>query len=116
MRIVTWNCQGGFASKHAALRQLDPDIAVISEATEASLEAFGQGAVSTVWRGDNGKKGIAIVSFNGWQLTLSQLDAAERWFIPTIARKNEVIIQVIGVWVKQDIDYVGPTLRAIKFL
>jgi hypothetical protein len=116
MRLVAWNCRRGFWGKHEALFQLKPDIAIIPEASQSCLDALECLTTSRVWVGANKWDGVAIISFNGWQLTRAELPVAESWFVPVIASKADVAVQVVGVWVKKRIDYVKPTLRALEAL
>jgi hypothetical protein len=36
MRVVAWNCMGGFERKATYLADLEPDIAIVSEVTKAA--------------------------------------------------------------------------------
>ncbi len=73
MRLVAWNCNGGFHRKAAALAALAPDIAVISECAQAHLLAQRGLALDRsqfLWVGTNPNKGLAVLAFNGWQIAL----------------------------------------------
>ena len=47
VRVVAWNCRGGFHHKDDDLFKLDPDIAVVSEASKPSIDKLTD--CSTVW-------------------------------------------------------------------
>jgi exodeoxyribonuclease III len=56
MRLVAWNCNGGFHRKRAALAALAPDVAILSEC--ADLDILGRKAppfapTGALWTGDN---------------------------------------------------------------
>jgi hypothetical protein len=61
MRIVTWNCQIGLDKKMDALLSLGPDVAVVPECSEESVNAFQQRGLSTLWFGSNPNKGVGIM-------------------------------------------------------
>jgi hypothetical protein len=117
MRLVAWNCNGGFRKKIDTLLFLNPDIAVIPEALQTCLAELDKKATSSVWAGNAGSKGIAIIGFHGWQLTRIEIDVSDEWFVPVIATNGDTIVRVVGVWVKRaDDGYVKPTRRALKSL
>ena len=67
MRIVAWNCRGGFHGKLDRLLDLKPDIAVISECArpEVLREKSGCTAFSVppVWTGKHTHYGLAVFFF-----------------------------------------------------
>ncbi len=85
-----------------ALRRLEPDIAVISEcACPERLEALGAlGGISggPIWVGNNPTKGLAVLAFNGYRLSLA------REFFPTLRHLAPVHVtgpatfNLLGVW------------------
>jgi hypothetical protein len=116
MKMVAWNCNGAFRKKIDALLQLAPDIAVVPEALQTCLTALNGRANSSVWAGSTNSKGLAVCSFNGWELKKAGPEVSENWFVPAIASKGNLAIQVVGVWVKPASGYVRPTLNALKAL
>jgi exodeoxyribonuclease-3 len=76
MRLVAWNCNMALHRKLDALHRLAPDIAVVSEcACPARLQTLGAlGGISgdPVWVGDNPTKGLAVLAFNGYRLSLAR--------------------------------------------
>lgn len=117
MRFVAWNCNGGFRTKIDAVLNLNPDVAVVSEAKESCLAALDGDATSYVWAGKSGSKGVAIIGFDGWKLERIGIDVSDKWFVPVAATKGDRKVQIVGVWVKRaDDGYVKPTLRALQTL
>jgi len=76
MRLVAWNCNMALHRKLDALRRLQPDIAVISEcASPERLHALGAlDGISgdPIWIGDNPTKGLAVLAFNDYRLSLAR--------------------------------------------
>ena len=117
MRFVAWNCNGGFRKKIDAVLNLNPDVAVVSEAKESCLAALDGNATSYVWAGKSGSKGIAIIAFHGWRLAKIEHEVSDNWFVPLVATKGNQKVPIVAVWVKRaDDGYVKPTLRALRSL
>lgn len=115
MRVVAWNCHDRLDRKLPGLMGLRPDIAVVSEVGEADLRALPKD-VSAVWAGDpQGGKGLAVLGFNGWDLTACP-PCEERWFLPVKAVRQARALRVLGVWTLPAKDYVSPTVRALAQL
>jgi hypothetical protein len=71
MRIVAWNCGGGFHRKVAALLALAPDLAIIAECADpkiVALKAPDFRPSGALWVGAAGKKGLGVVSFGAARL------------------------------------------------
>jgi len=102
MRLVAWNCNMALHRKLDALRRLEPDIAVISEcACPERLRALGALDAITddpIWVGDNPTKGLAVLAFNGYRVSLA------REFFPTLRHLAPVHVtgpttfNLLGVW------------------
>jgi hypothetical protein len=80
------------------------------------LDALDASSTSTVWTGDRGAKGLAIVGFKGWRIASCETLISEQWFLPAIAERGAAKVQIVGVWVKPADGYVAPTLRALQTL
>ncbi len=102
MRLVAWNCNMALHRKLDALHRLEPDVAVISEsACPERLRALGAlDGVSgdPIWVGDNPTKGLAVLAFNGYRLSLA------REFHPTLRHlapvhvTGPVTCNLLAVW------------------
>jgi exodeoxyribonuclease-3 len=102
MRLVAWNCNMALHRKLDGLRRLKPDIAVISEcACPERLDALGalEGiSGEPIWVGDNPTKGLAVLAFNGYRLSLA------REFFPTLRHLAPVHVtgparfNLLAVW------------------
>lgn len=61
MKLVTWNCNGGFGKKFPALDGFDADICVVQECENpfsSRHKAYRDWAKHYLWIGDNPKKGL----------------------------------------------------------
>lgn len=114
MRLVSWNCHDGFARKSPALLSLEPDIAVLSEVKAQHLAGLNP-APEFVFAGASPQKGVAVVSWNGWELEQSQ-PVEQNWFLPVVARRGSAQINILAVWVKPTKNYVEPTLNELDRL
>ena len=76
MRLVAWNCNMALHRKLDALRRLAPDVAVVSEcACSERLRPLGvldYISGDPIWIGDNPNKGLAVLAFNGYRLSLAR--------------------------------------------
>ena len=71
MKVVTWNCRGGFHSKWERLLALKPDIAIVQECAEPDMlrrKAPNFSYRNCDWHGTVPSKGLAIFSFGDWSL------------------------------------------------
>jgi endonuclease/exonuclease/phosphatase family metal-dependent hydrolase len=116
MRLLAWNCNGGFRRKFDAVLRLEPDIAVVSEARQSCLSALDDVAPSAVWVGTEDLKGVAVIPFHGWTLERIGPAVSDEWFLPLVATMGDAVVQIIAVWVKRSDGYVNPTLRMLATL
>jgi hypothetical protein len=115
LRLVAWNCAGGFHKKARILDAHAPDILVLSEASEDCVSNLG-GDASGVWAGIHPGYGLAVLGMNGWKIEKVDIVVEEHIFLPVRAFRGSEEQFLIGVCVKKDGDYVGPTFRALTTL
>ena len=114
MRLLTWNCQGGFRNKIDQIAAYRPDIAVITECESPQKlgDAIGLDPAHFVWHGDDrNKKGVAVFSFTGYQLDILPIhNPAIKYCVPVRARGPRDF-SLLAVWTKavenQRDSYVG---------
>ena len=89
MRIVSWNCQEGFAKKIDALATLAPDVAVLCEAPLANPfnGSLLHGPVSWHSKGPLPSKSVAVAGFQGELQSRGAIEAPGRWGV-TVTDQN----------------------------
>lgn len=102
MRIVTWNCNGGFWRKFSKLSEFSADVLVVQECNDP---ARSNDKTYRAWAGENyawigptATKGLGIFVRNGLTHTTSPVIPAARFFLPI--RLGE--IPICGVWAHKD--------------
>lgn len=96
MRIVAWNCcRGPFEKKLAALEQLTPDIAVISEALAPAKETN-----QLLWFPSNASRlGIQVRAFNDFRLRRLKRDPElPNCVVPLRVTGGAVDFNLLAVW------------------
>lgn len=71
MKIVSWNCNGGFRRKFPILLKLSADIYVIQECEnpfECNHKAYTAFARNSIWTGNNQNKGLGVFAAAGISL------------------------------------------------
>jgi exodeoxyribonuclease-3 len=123
MRFATWNCSMALHRKFDAMLGLQPDIAVICECAEpqrwqARAGSAGIGA-ETVWVGDNCNKGLAVLAFNGYRVSLAQPFHARLRHLAPIRVSGPSEFNLLAVWAQNGSGGVsrkhqlGPLRRAL---
>jgi exodeoxyribonuclease III len=102
LRIVVWNCRMALARKLDALLSLQPDIAVLPEAGDASrlggTSLFDEQAVTYEWIGRHSHKGLGAMGREPYRVTPipGQLDL--EWILPLRVTGGPVAFTLIAVW------------------
>jgi exonuclease III len=96
MKIVTWNCQGGFAKKAEHIFSDAPDIAVIQECSKRSAETVAYEGYRARWFGKNASKGLGVFYREEWKLRL--LAKSDQTWIVALAVKGSENFTLIAVW------------------
>jgi exonuclease III len=92
VRIVTWNCNGGFARKAPLVMALHPDLLVVQEASFRHCEDIAAGPF--LWTG-RGHRGLAVISCTGMSLTLDPtFDPDLPHFLPVHIGE----VRLLAVW------------------
>ena len=113
MRIVSWNCNMGFAKKRDHVMSLQPDILVLQECSAKDIEITD--APFKHWIGSNPQKGMAIIGFANYAYTIdSSYNEEWPWFLPV--RVEDVPLHILGLWAcvkDRHLRYVRVTHQAI---
>ncbi|ASU32924.1 exonuclease/endonuclease/phosphatase family protein [Mucilaginibacter xinganensis] len=120
MKIITWNANMAFRNKAHLLMCYEPDILVIPECENPEKLKFRSGEImpaDIIWHGNNTNKGLAIISFGDYKLTLmDEHDADLRTILPiTVSGAKEFTL--FGVWANNPADkanqYIGQVWKAL---
>ena len=88
MRLITWNCQGGFHRKAEAIETLQPHLAIIQEREcpdRLRSRTTASRARPIVWCGDSPTKGLAVISFTDAQLEVDRAhDSSLKHLLPVV--------------------------------
>jgi len=92
MKVVTWNCAGGFRNKIKHIDKLEADILVIQECEDPaqSSKSYQEWAGDNyVWKGESKNKGIGIFARNG--NSVKQLDWSGFFTIKGLSSKSKTL-------------------------
>ena len=113
MRIVSWNCNMGFAKKRDVVMSLNPDIVVLQECSAKDIA--NTVAPFKHWVGSNPHKGMAVIGFANYAYSIDRSYTQEwPWFLPI--RVEDVPLHILGLWAcvkEQRLRYVRVTHQAI---
>ncbi|HUZ73069.1 MAG TPA: endonuclease/exonuclease/phosphatase family protein [Stellaceae bacterium] len=115
MRLISWNCCDAFERKFGHLERLRPDVAVISEVRPECLRSAAL-LERSIWIGDPGQKGLAIIPYGDWRIAAEGPKIAEKWFAPVRLSNGVETLQIVGAWLDTNADCVYPTLTALDHL
>jgi exonuclease III len=116
MRIVVWNCRMGLAKKRHLLYQLTPDIAVIPECSQASMQICQADGFQSCWWGSNQNKGLGILVKHPRMLKAGR-PPRQKWIAPAWVRGPRDFL-LLAVWAcpigsVRELNYVGQTYEAL---
>lgn len=122
MRLITWNCQGGFRKKVDVILTLKPDILIVQECEHPDKIIFNdttQRPNDFLWLGDNKNKGLGVFSYGNNKLRLlDQYNSDIKIIIPVSVFGGQFIFTLFAIWANnpQDGDnrYIEQVWKAIK--
>lgn len=116
MRLVTWNCKGAFHRKHQFVANLRPDVLVVPECEKPKEDQswFDRASLGTsLWFGDSPRKGLAVFSFGGHQLSVHpRYDASHKWIVPIVVSGPKSFL-LFAVWTLPKGQYRGRYVRPL---
>lgn len=120
MRLITWNCKGGFRRKHPRVAELFPDVLVVPECDRLTAVEQVLGAPQVRawdWVGENRRKGLGVVSYGAYALRRHPAyDPTLRWILP-LDVTGPLPFTLLAVWAipdPQDGTYVRVLFRALS--
>lgn len=124
MKLVTWNCQGGFRKKIDIILAQCPDILVIQECEHPDKLGFGKIMPKPTdyhWYGDSIHKGIGIFSFSYYKFELLPVFNPEfRYILPFRVFGNGQSFTLLAIWAMDNKEnyqarYIGQIWLAINY-
>jgi exodeoxyribonuclease-3 len=122
VRIVAWNCGGGFHAKAGVLAALAPDIAIVAECAEPAValaKTTGVRPSGALWAGEPGRKGLAVFAFGSYRIEPGgAADPSITWALPVrVAGPRR--FNLLALWANHGkrlprIAEPGPGLTAIR--
>lgn len=124
MKIITWNCNMAFRKKYQAMIQHSPDVLLIQECEckdklEPTLNDVGYNKL--ICHGDNQHKGIAVLTFNAYHVSVHPAyDPQFKYIVPLIVSSKSSRIHLFSIWAMphntiRAKDYVGQIWGAIQY-
>lgn len=111
LKIVTWNCNGAFRKKFAALAKFNADILVIQECEDPAQTqdvAYRDFAQNYLWLGPTKNKGLGVFARKGIQLSKVGLELEPlELFLPVLVNGQWPLL---ACWTRQAN---SPTFRYI---
>ena len=112
MRIISWNCNGGFRKKFHLLENLNADIVIVQECEDPSQSnnsEYAKWAAHYLWTGKNKHKGIGVFAKKGNSVKPIDLDSGSlKLFLPFLVN---VDLNVLAVWTQRtesgEFNYIG---------
>jgi exonuclease III len=110
MKIVSWNCNGGFRNKFHLLDDFGADVLVIQECEDPSksVEPYKNWAKNYLWVGDNKNRGLGVFCCPEYSLLQHPWSSEElQMFLP--CRINDEF-NLVAVWTKMGntkLQYIG---------
>lgn len=95
MRLTTWNVNSTLDKKRSALAGLRPDVAVLQEVSEADVSS----EASSCWVGNDPRKGLAVVGFNGYRVRTHPAWNRMIEFVVPIEVTGPSQFMLLAVWV-----------------
>jgi exodeoxyribonuclease-3 len=122
MRIVAWNCNTALHKKFQHLAMLKPDVAVASECEQLGFLSGNRHVYppsSTVWIGDNPRKGLGVITFGPYSATLSPEYRPDIPYFAPVRIEGPVSFNLLGVWACHNkpnsyVHRIAPTRRAVR--
>ncbi|RPJ77825.1 MAG: endonuclease/exonuclease/phosphatase family protein, partial [Alphaproteobacteria bacterium] len=119
MRIITWNCNMAFRKKYEKILPYDPDLLVVPECEHP--DKFDNKFYDTaLWIGDNRNKGLAVFSFNDFEITIHESYCKNFKYVLPVKVSNNKAINVIAVWSQNNKEdprkrYIGEIWQSLKY-
>lgn len=122
MKLITWNCQGGFRKKADIILAHRPDILVIQECEHPDKLIFSSATQQPndfLWFGDNQYKGLGVFSYSDYKFQLlDQYNPDLKIILPVSVFGGQLDFTLFAIWANNPQDsnmrYIEQVWKAIK--
>jgi exodeoxyribonuclease III len=91
-----------FREEYKLIFPKNPDIIVIQECEDLktiNFDLFSNTPSDIYWIGDNPKKGLGVITFNDFKISLyDDYDNSYKYILPLEISRNDITYNLIGVW------------------
>ena len=117
MKLVTWNCQGAFRKKAAAILLHKPDILVVQECEHPDKLIFGSETPKpndVLWFGDNKHKGLGVFSYGDHRFQIIDKHNQDlKIVLPVLVSGGKVDFTLFAIWANNRDDPDGQYVEQI---
>jgi exonuclease III len=122
MKLITWNCQGGFRKKADIILMHRPDILVIQECEHPDKLLFSSTTRQPndfLWFGDNHHKGLGVFSYSNYKFQIiNEHNSDLKIILPISVTGGELDFKLFAIWANNPQDkenrYIEQVWKAIK--
>ncbi|MDQ1251895.1 MAG: hypothetical protein QG646_1006 [Euryarchaeota archaeon] len=119
MKVITWNCNMAFRKKYEQILPYDPDLLIVPECEHP--DKFNNKFYDNVlWIGDNRNKGLAVFSFNDFEITTHESYCNNyKYVLPVKVTDNEAI-NLVAIWSQNNKEdprrrYIGEIWQSLNY-
>ncbi|MFY7733076.1 MAG: endonuclease/exonuclease/phosphatase family protein [Bacteroidia bacterium] len=122
MKLITWNCQGGFRNKFNAILTQLPDILVVQECEHLDklLSFTNDNAKDFLWFGHNKNKGVGVFSLGNYQFKLlKEYNPDFKTIVPILVSDKQTDFMLYAICANNPSDknnqYIEQVWKAINY-
>ncbi|TFH04462.1 MAG: endonuclease/exonuclease/phosphatase family protein [Methanosarcina sp.] len=119
MRVITWNCNMAFRKKYEQILSYEPDLLIVPEC-EHPDKLNNKFYDNVLWIGDNRNKGLAVFSFNDFEITIHEAYCESYKYVLPVKVINNKEINLIAVWSQNNKEdprrrYIGEVWQSLNY-
>ncbi|KKH98421.1 hypothetical protein EO95_04400 [Methanosarcina sp. 1.H.T.1A.1] len=119
MRVITWNCNMAFRKKHEQILPYEPDLLIVPEC-EHPDKFKNKFYDNILWISDNKNKGLAVFSFNDFEITTHESYCESYRYVLPVKVLNNREINLIAVWSQDNKEdpgrrYIGEVWQSLNY-
>jgi len=117
MKIITWNCRGKFKDKVDYALAWNPDVLIVQECSQLTLDTFPQNQLkpnSVEWIGQESKKGLGVFTFSDFKLEILKEHKEDfKYIFPLRLYNSKHSFLLLAVWTH--FPYVKQLINAVDY-